>query len=139
MLRVSTKGRYGVRAMLELAVGYGDGPILMSTISENQEVSRKYLYALLSSLKAAGLVRSVRGTGGGYVLARKPSEITLGDIIRALEGSLCLVDCVDDESVCDRSSACVAREVWQKLSTRIEQFLNGMTLADLRARADELG
>lgn len=139
MLRVSTKGRYGVRAMLELAIGYGDGPILMSTISENQEVSRKYLYALLSSLKAAGLVRSVRGTGGGYVLARNPSEITLGDIIRALEGSLCLVDCVDDESVCDRSAACVAREVWQKLSARIELFLNGMTLADLRARADELG
>lgn len=135
MLRLSTKGRYGVRAMLELALGFGEGPILMNTISENQDVSRKYLYALLSSLKAAGLVRSVRGTGGGYVLARRPSEISLGDIIRALEGSLCLVDCVDDTAVCERSAACVAREVWQELSRKIESFLDRMTLEDLRVRA----
>jgi Rrf2 family protein len=132
-MRVSTRGRYGLRAMLELARSFGDAPVVMADLAEREGLSRKYLHTLLTGLKAAGLARSVRGAGGGFVLAREPSEIKLKEVLSALEGSLCLVDCVADERACDRANGCTARGVWQELSGVIESMLDSITLADVIA------
>jgi Rrf2 family protein len=133
-MRVSTRGRYGLRAMFELARDYGESPVLLSTVAERQGLPHKYLHALLTTLKSAGLVRSVRGTRGGFLLARRPAEIRLSEIMRALEGPLSLVDCVADRRVCDREDRCPTRQVWQELSAAIEHMLDGVTLADLVSR-----
>lgn len=130
-MRISTKGRYGLRAMFELARSFGEGPLLMSTIAERQGLSRKHLHALLTSLKSAGLVRGIRGPGGGFVLTKVPSEIRLSEVLYALEGPLALVHCVPDRRACDRVNRCAARKVWQKLSGAIEEVLDGVTLEDL--------
>ena len=136
-MRVSTRGRYGLRAMLELARCFGDAPVVMADLAEREGLSRKYLHTLLTGLKAAGLARSVRGAGGGFVLAREPSEIKLKQILQALEGSLCLVDCVADERACERANGCTARGVWQELNAVLENVLDNMTLADVIAKEQE--
>ena len=138
-MRVSTRGRYGLRAMFELARGFGRAPVLMSTVAERQGLSRKYLHALLTALKSAGLVRSVRGAGGGFVLARPPAEIKLSEVLRALEGPLSLVDCVADKRACDRSSRCPARRVWRELAGAVENVLDNVTLEDLVAPKSKRG
>jgi len=137
-MKMSTRGRYGLRAMLELARCFGDEPLMMGTLAEREGLSRKYLHALLTGLKSAGLVRSVRGAGGGFVLARDPSEIKLNEVLSALEGSLCLVDCVADKERCDRAEQCTARPLWQELSGAIENVLDNVTLEDLVAQKIEV-
>jgi Rrf2 family protein len=130
-MKVSSRGRYGLRAMLELARSFGGDPLLMSTLAERQGLSRKYLHALLTALKSHDLVQSVRGPGGGFVLSRPPGKITLSEVLQAVEGPLSLVDCVTDKKLCDRSSRCVARKVWQQLSGAIESVLDSVTLQEL--------
>ena len=137
-MKISTKGRYGLRAMMLLAEGYGKGPVLTSAIAEDQGISLKYLHALLAALRAAGLVRSLRGTGGGYMLSREPGKINLAQVVSALEGALVVADCVESEEICEQSAACVARAVWQELSRTIEEKLSGMTLRDLVERRAQL-
>jgi Rrf2 family protein len=132
-MKITTRGRYGLRAILGLARCYGEGPVLAATLAQREGVSRKYLHALLGSLKAAGLVRSVRGAGGGFELSRAPQEVRLDEVLRAAEGPLCLVDCVARPDRCKRSSDCTARRVWQKLSREIENVLKGVSLQDLLA------
>jgi Rrf2 family protein len=132
-MKMSTRGRYGLRAMLELARCFGDGPLMMGTLAEREGLSRKYLHALLTGLKSAGLVRSVRGAGGGFVLSRDPSEIKITEVLSALEGPLSLVDCVADKEGCDRAERCTARPLWQELSGAIENVLDNVTLEDLVA------
>ena len=119
--------------MLELARCFGEGPVRMSVLAENQSLSPKYLHTLLTTLKAAGLVRSVRGPGGGFVLTRAPAWIKLRDVLHAVEGPLSLVDCVADEHVCDRSRGCPARRVWEDLSSAIDRALDKVSLASLLA------
>jgi Rrf2 family protein len=119
--------------MLDLARSFGGAPVVMADLAEREGLSRKYLHTLLTGLKEAGLARSVRGAGGGFVLARDPSEIRLKEILDALEGSFCLVDCVEDERACDRANGCTARGVWQELSGAIETVLEKRTLADVIA------
>jgi Rrf2 family cysteine metabolism transcriptional repressor len=138
-LKLSTKGRYGLRAMIDLAAAYGEGPVLVRNIAESQEISSKYLHALLASLKSSGLVRSVRGSGGGFVLAREPASIKLTEILEALEGPLTLVDCVGDQRLCGRAPTCAARDVWIDVSEAIAAVLSGITLADLLARQRKKG
>lgn len=133
-MKISTRGRYGLRAMLELAQSFEDGPVLMKHIAEKQEISMKYLHTLLTMLKAAGLVHSMRGAGGGYSLTRPPSEITVSEVVRVLEGSLFPVQCVKDKELCERAERCVARDVWSDLGEAIEKLLSGLTLDDLLAR-----
>ncbi len=130
-MRISTKGRYGLRAMVELARGFGETPVRMSTIADRQRLSRKHLHALLAILKSGGLVRSVRGPEGGFLLARSPDQISLGEVLEALEGPFSLVDCVADRRTCDRVNECVTRGVWQELSGAIENLLDDVTLQDL--------
>ena len=120
--------------MLELALHYGEGPVMMQTIAQNQEVSRKYLDTIFASLKNAGLIHSRRGIGGGHLLAKEPQAIRLGDIFRAIEGPLSLVDCIDSPDICNRSLRCVTRDVWSEVSHAIEGVLDNITLADLVQR-----
>ena len=133
-IKLSTKGRYGVRAMVDLAQRYGQGPVLVRSIAERQDISSKYLHALLATLKSAKLVRSVRGSGGGYALAKAPAEIRLSEILEALEGPFSIVDCVLDEKVCERSTQCAARDVWFDLSAIMQEMLAQITLGDLLSR-----
>ena len=136
-MKISTKGRYGLRAMIDLAIHEGPTPILMDDIAHRQNISKKYLHALLTSLKTAGLIRSVRGAGGGYILTRKPDAIDLAEILKALEGSLALVECTENSSVCDKSGSCTAQDLWCELSRDFENRLKEVKLSDLVKRAVE--
>ncbi|HUU00063.1 MAG TPA: Rrf2 family transcriptional regulator [Myxococcota bacterium] len=133
-MRVSTKGRYGLRVMIELALRNGQGPVVMGKIAKSQGISRKYMHSLLTSLKSAGLVHSVRGASGGYVLAELPEKITAGEVVKALEGPFALVDCVTDSSVCDRVDSCVTREVWKQVGEAAEKVLSDITIGQLAER-----
>jgi Rrf2 family protein len=140
-MKVSTKGRYGLRIMVELAVRYGSGPVLVTSIARNQDLPQKYVHVLVGGLKAAGLVTAVRGPNGGLELARDPSRITPLDVVEALEGRLSAVDCTSDPDTCARAGDCVARDVWCDLARAMEASLRRRTLADLaeqvRARAGQ--
>jgi Rrf2 family protein len=131
MLKLSTKGRYGLRAMVELARIYNNGPMMMSAITKRQEISRKYLHAILTALKGAGLVRAVRGAKGGFMLTKDPGDIGVHEIYTALEGKLSIVDCLNDETVCGRVDICETRDIWRQLNDAMLEVLSGMTLADL--------
>ena len=104
---------------------------MMQSIADSQGVSRKYLDSIFASLKTSGMVRSRRGVGGGHLLAKEPADIRLGDVMRALEGPLSLVDCVGDSNLCDRSHRCVTRDVWTEVGNAIGGVLDNITLADL--------
>jgi Rrf2 family protein len=130
-MKLSTKGRYGVRLMMDLALHYGSGPIFLKDIAERQEISEKYLWQLIPPLKQAGLVSTTRGSHGGYKLAKAPAQITLKEIVSTLEGPLNLVECVDDIGVCPRSSACATRDVWGEVAAKIAQVLESFTLEHL--------
>ena len=125
--------------MLELALHFGEGPVLLKDIAERQAISEKYLWQLINPLKSTGLIKSIRGARGGYVLARDPAEINLREILRILEGSLCLVDCVDDPAACDRSESCITREIWSETSKNISQSLESMTLEKMVERHKNRG
>jgi len=120
-----------------LALHYGEGPVLLKEIAERQEISEKYLWQLINPLKTTGLVNSLRGARGGYVLGRAPEAISLKTILQTLEGSLCLVDCVDDPSSCERSPSCISREIWEEASKNMRQTLEETTLATMVAKQKE--
>jgi len=120
--------------MLELAGHFANRPLRANEIAQNQNISLKYLENLLASLKAAGLIRSVRGKNGGYMLARGPEEITLHDILTVLEGSLGFVHCTESQNGCDRLAICVTREVWITLKDATDRILKSTTLHDLLER-----
>ncbi len=130
-VKLSTKGRYGARLMMDLALHYGNGPIALKDIAERQEISEKYLWQLIVPLKIAGLINSTRGPQGGYTLSKSPSEITLKDIITVLDGPLCIVDCVDNPKICKRSESCVTRNIWEEVSNKISEILGSITLEDM--------
>jgi Rrf2 family cysteine metabolism transcriptional repressor len=132
-VKLSTRGRYGLRAMLDIAIKQGDGPVALHSISERQGVSVGYLEQLMVPLKKEGLIRSVRGAQGGYLLARGSDNITVGDIIRALEGPIAPVACVSEDypEECDRAEGCVTRLVWAKVRDSIAEVLDSLTLDDL--------
>lgn len=136
-MKLSTKARYGVRAMVRLVLSQKEGPVQLSTIAEKEGVSEKYLEHLFRQLKASGLVLSQRGVHGGYVLARPAEKITLYDIVKALEGSLAPVDCLNQTSLCNRSPFCAARQVWGGLQERIESYLKSKTLSELAQEQEE--
>ena len=133
-MRVSTRGEYGVRAMLDLACYYGNGPVLLKDIARRQEVSLKYLDGILSTLKAAGLVKTLRGARGGYTLNHEPSKITVKQIVEALEGSLVLVECVKEKTSCNRVDSCITHDIWCELGKAMETVLKTTTLEDLVIR-----
>ena len=130
-MKLSTRTRYGVRAMLELALNYEKGPIQLQLIADRQEISKKYLEQLITILKAAGFVKSVRGAKGGYELAKPPDAIKLSDCFNSLEGPVITVECIEDEKICARISDCIIRQVWIQVNDAVEHVLASITLQDL--------
>ncbi|OHW63014.1 HTH-type transcriptional regulator CymR [Andreesenia angusta] len=132
-MKLSTKGRYGLKAMFELALHYGEGPIPLKNIAEVQEISEHYLEQLIAVLKKNGLVSSVRGAQGGYMLIDSPRKITVGNVIRALEGDLAPVDCINDTAgnKCSKENRCVTRMVWEKINDSINSVIDSITLEDM--------
>ena len=130
-MKLSTRGRYGIHAMYDLAVNANGGPQPIKAIAEREGIPEAYLEQLIAVLKREGLVNSTRGAQGGYMLARQPEEITVGDVLRALEGGLSLVDCIDEEDACGKSCACPSRIVWMKLRDGLNAIVDGITLRDM--------
>jgi Rrf2 family protein len=139
MLRLSTKGRYGTRLMLNLARHYGDGrhTVILKDVSAEEEISIRYLEQIIIPLKINRLVKSVRGAGGGYSLARRPEEITLAEILHALEGTCCLVECIEDESFCDRIETCPTFDIWKGASELLKNYFSGISLRDIVENAEK--
>jgi Rrf2 family protein len=130
-VKLTTKGRYGFRVMLELALNHGNGPISVETIAARQDVSGNYIHVLVTALRRAGFVRTVRGPNGGYELKTDPCRISLLQIIEALEGSKPWGDCIDEPEVVPNGSISVIRDLWCEVVQMVEGFLSSQTLADL--------
>ena len=133
-MRITTKGCYGLRAMIELATQDDGQPLSMEMISESRQISRKYLHALMTSLRSAGLVKSVRGPGGGYTLSKAAKKINIKEILQALEGPLAPSNCVEEPDTCERSHVCPMIGLWNKINDVTEKLLENITLQDV---ADE--
>jgi Rrf2 family cysteine metabolism transcriptional repressor len=136
-MEMSTRGRYALRALLDVAFHEQEGPVSRSDIAARQGISADYIAQLFRSLASAGLVKGVKGPGGGYVLGREPAAIRVGDIVRAVEGPIAAVYCAVPGSLlsCPRSDGCATRQLWVELSQAIAQFLDSVTLKDLCDRA----
>jgi Rrf2 family protein len=130
-MKLSTRGRYSTRLMLELGLSFGQGPMLLKDISSRQEISLKYLGQLIIPLKIAGLIKSTRGSHGGYYLARPPEDIKLSQILKAVEGNLAFTECVESPDICYRSGTCVAHDIWEQASRQFDDTLSSITLADM--------
>jgi len=133
MIKLSTKGRYGTRLMLNLGKRFLDGeiPVVLKDVSNEEQISIRYLEQIIIPLKMNKLVKSVRGAGGGHTLAKDPSKIKLIEIIEALEGPIALVDCVDDDDACGRIPLCATYEVWKEASTMLRKYFEKITLQEL--------
>lgn len=136
-MKLSTRTRYGMRAILELAENSSGRPLQIKVIAQRQDISVKYLEQLMAILKSAGLVRSIRGSKGGYLLAKPPDQIKLSDVFHSLEGSVSTVECVENEDYCERAADCVARRLWQQVQDAINNVLESVTLRDLAQRAKD--
>lgn len=132
-MKLSTKGRYGLKAMFELALHYGEGPLALRNIAESQNISEHYLEQLIAVLRKNGLAISVRGAQGGYLLSDDPKNITVGDVIRALEGDIAPSECVLDENTgkCIKEDYCVTKNVWIKIRNSINDVIDSITLQDM--------
>jgi Rrf2 family protein len=139
-MRLSTRGRYGLKAMFQLSLYYGEGPIPLKQIADKQGLSENYLEQLFSILRKEGLVKSVRGAQGGYMLSREPKEITVGQVLRCLEGNMAPSDCVIDgeEIECEREEICVTKLVWIKIKDSIDEVIDSITLQDMKNDADQI-
>ena len=133
-MKLSTKGQYGTRALLDLALREADEPVPLKDIARRQQIPLQYLEHLITPLITAGIVRSIRGSKGGIMLARAPEEINLSDVIQTLEGPIGPTECLNNPGVCDRSASCVTRDVWDELKKAMEGVLEATTLRDLAER-----
>ncbi|MGB9683215.1 MAG: RrF2 family transcriptional regulator [bacterium] len=130
-LRLSTRARYGLRALTSLARHYNEGPIMARLIANEEDISENYLEQIMEPLKKAGLVRSIRGSQGGFILARNPKDIKIKEAIDILEGPINLIDCLIDPSICKRSDTCLTRKLWETIRENIIKVTETKTLADL--------
>ncbi len=133
-MKLSTRGRYGTRALLELALHQGEGPVPLKDIAQRQQISLQYLEHLITPLIAAGIVLSTRGPRGGVSLAKPPEAVRLSEIIQLLEGSIAPVECVNNPGICVRSKLCVTRDIWSELKKVMNGVLESITLQDLVER-----
>jgi len=133
-MKLSTRARYGIRALLDLSINGAKGPVPLKEIAERQEISMSYLEHLINPLVAGGIIRTVRGSKGGIILVKTPGEIKLSQIVNLLEGSTAPVDCVDSPQNCLRSEECVTREVWHQVKEAIDGVLDSITLQTLIER-----
>ena len=139
MIRISTRGRYALRAMVDLALHDADGPVLRQDIAKRQNISADYVAQLFRPLHKAGLVDGVKGPGGGYRLARETAAITASDVIQAVEGPVAVVQCaLPEDDSCDRTERCATHHLWAQLSAKMIEFLDSVTLQDLCEDARQL-
>ena len=139
-MKISTKGRYALRLMLDIAMNDAAEPVRLKDTAKRQSISVKYLEQIISSLVRTGIVKSVRGPQGGYRLVKKPEEYTIGMILRKVEGNMVPVSCLENESIdCERQSECVTLRIWKELDAAIRSVLDKYTLADLVAWQEEIG
>ena len=138
-MKISTRGRYALRMMLDMALADADKPVRVKEIAERQEISEKYLESIISALSKSGFVDGLRGKGGGYRLNRPAEEYTVGSILRIVEGSIAPVACLVDDNAqkCGRSVCCQTLPVWEKLGKIIDDYLDGVTLADMMTEEKE--
>ncbi|MBS6043509.1 MAG: Rrf2 family transcriptional regulator [Clostridium baratii] len=129
-MKLSTKGRYGVKAMVDLAINYGEAPVSIKTISKRQNISEYYLEQLFSPLRKAKLIKSIRGAQGGYVLNKEPKDIKVSDIMYVLEGPIEIADCIEDAK-CNNVDCCATRILWRKIKDSIDSVMEGITLEDI--------
>ncbi|NLM34929.1 MAG: Rrf2 family transcriptional regulator [Clostridiales bacterium] len=129
-MKLSTKGRYGVKAMVDLALNYGNEPISIKSIAERQGISEYYLEQLFAPLRKAGIINSIRGAQGGYILSRSPKEITVAEIIQVLEGPIEISDCIEGVQ-CSNEDYCATRLLWEKIKKSIDSVLETTTLNDI--------
>ncbi|GFZ31502.1 transcriptional regulator [Clostridium zeae] len=129
-MKLSTKGRYGVKAMVDLAINYGEAPVSIKTISERQSISEYYLEQLFSPLRKAKLIKSIRGAQGGYVLNKEPKDITVANIMDVLEGPIEIAECVDG-TACDNVDCCATTLLWKKIKNSIDDVMESVTLQDI--------
>jgi len=133
-MKLSMRTRYGIRAILELAENHGKGPLQLKAIAEDQGISAKYLEQVMAVLKSAGIVRSIRGPNGGYVLTRRPGRIRVSECFNCLEGPLVTTECVVDKNLCARTADCIARQLWKDVENAVADLLGSMTLQSLIER-----
>jgi Rrf2 family protein len=139
MIRLSTKGRYGTRLMLNLARHYGEGndAVILKNISEDERISLRYLEQIIIPLKINRLVKSIRGAGGGYTLARKPEDIKVSEILHALEGNCCLVECIEDGTFCEFTDSCPTFDIWRGATELLKGYFDSLSLKDVMVQAEK--
>ena len=130
-MKLSTRSRYGTRMMLDLAQHYDEGPVQIGNVSKRENISVKYLEQLIIPLKKANFIKSIRGPKGGHMLAKPPEEITVGEIVRVLEGGINLSSCIENPEVCDRTSDCLTRGLWKEATKAMYEKLNSATLSKM--------
>ncbi len=130
-MKLSTRSRYGVRLLFALALNYKNGNMLLKEISKKQDISEKYLSNIIVLLRRANLVNSERGAHGGYTIAKKPSNITIKEIVDVLEGRPYLIECIENNKVCKKKELCPSQELWKNLDNEISKFLQSITLQNL--------
>ncbi len=136
-MKLSTRGRYGLKAIYELAAHYGDGPIPLKDIASSQKLSESYLEQLFLSLRKEDLIESVRGAQGGYMLSRAPEDITVGDVLRCLEGSMAPSACLESDSDCSQEEECITKYVWSEIKDSIDMVIDSISLRDMLNKGSE--
>ena len=135
-MRISTKGHYGLRSMIDVALNQANGPVTLNDIAERQSISVKYLWQVINPLKTAGYLSVTRGAKGGYVLGQRPEEISMLEVLTTLEGPVSLVKCITCQDDCTRIHSCAARTVWMEVNKTVEKTLKNITLAELLLRCE---
>ena len=130
-MKLSTRSRYGTRMMLDLAQHYDEGPVQIGAVAKREDISVKYLEQLIIPLKKANFIKSVRGPKGGHMLSKPPEEITVGEIVRILEGGINLSSCIENPEMCDRTSSCLTRGIWEETTKAMHDKLNSVTLSKI--------
>ncbi len=136
-MKISTRTRYGIRAVLELAQNYQNGPLQLKIIAGRQDISLKYLEQIMAMLKSGNFIRSIRGPRGGYILAKAPDQIKLSDVFDCLEGTVTTVECVEDDNYCARHVDCMVRQLWVQVQQAVRSVLQSVTLQDLVDKAKD--
>jgi len=135
-MRISTKGHYGLRSMIDVALHQDKGPVTLNDIAERQSISVKYLWQVINPLKASGFLNVTRGAKGGYMVAKRPDEITMLDVLTTLEGPISVLKCLTHTDACPRVDSCVGRTVWMEVNQAIEKALGNITLAEMLRRCE---
>ena len=133
-MKITTKGHYGLRSLIDVALHQAKGPVTLNDIATRQSISVKYLWQVINPLKASGYLTVTRGVNGGYVLGQRPEEITMLDVLTTLEGPVSILKCLTRENECNRIHSCVARTVWKEVNNAVEAALSNITLAEVLRR-----